>query len=996
MKKKNGFTLVEIIAVVVILLVITLFATPKLRQLINNGNDKAKEIAKQRIISAARDYATSYINNFSDSLVNDGDYNYIGIEDLLNSGLIDNEDIKEFNNLTGVKGTLISNDKIEYTLMYDSILSLIVELNGGSTNQVFQPAYLENTSIQLMTPTKENSDFLRWEVVSGTSTINGNILELTSNTTIYALWKDYPKLTVDLDGGVNNQTYNTQYESGTTIELIEPTKVGSTFTSWVVMSGNSIISGNTLTIGTEDTVVKAVYGTCPAGTYMENNACIPCATGSYSESGSISCIPCQNGTTTTGTGQSSCNATCSNNSNASTWEIATWNNNIVSNICMINSCENGYAVSNNTCISTPFVSYQCANMSEGTAPYLMTYTGNCTMEGTEINWKIKFLTSGELTFSDNVAIDAFLVGGGGGGGYGTNQGSGCQGGGGGGGYTASYGNIPIEKNVNYTITIGAGGASSSGRGGTSSAFGKSVAGGYGATAVKYSGMSYGGNGGAGGSGGGGGGVHNDGWGSGAGGSNGGNGTGGYHGYTGKSSSGGTGQGTSTREFWTLDQNASATLYAGGGGGGGTNSGRKASAGGSGGGGSGSTSGNGSAGTANTGGGGGGAGGSSGVVGGAGGSGVVVIRATTTTFRSQTLNHGTIYTAYTSNPFDGVSVNGSDYTYTIKSGAPSGATINSANRTISFPSTINAGKYFIVVTATNNTTGATLDATMTIDINLVTNPLYSYSCANGSAGSAPYMLTYTGNCSMSGDDTGWKLKLLTNGTLSANTALNIDAFLVGGGGGGGYGTNQGSGCQGGGGGGGYTATYGNITISNGTSYPITIGEGGASNSGRGGSTSAFGETVEGGYGATAVKYTGASYGGNGGAGGSGGGGGGVHNDGFGSGAGGTNGGNGTGGYHGYTGISSSGGIGQGTSTREFWALDQDTSATLYAGGGGGGGTNSGSSASAGGSGGGGSGSSWGNGSAGAANTGGGGGGAGGSSGVAGGAGGSGVVVIRNKR
>lgn len=94
--KKNGFTLVEIIAVVVILLVIMLFVTPKLKQLINNGNDKERIISEQRIISAAKDYATSYIDDFSTGLVNVGDSNYVSISELLNSGLIDEKDVELF------------------------------------------------------------------------------------------------------------------------------------------------------------------------------------------------------------------------------------------------------------------------------------------------------------------------------------------------------------------------------------------------------------------------------------------------------------------------------------------------------------------------------------------------------------------------------------------------------------------------------------------------------------------------------------------------------------------------------------------------------------------------------------------------------------------------------------------------------------------------------------------------------------------------------------
>lgn len=201
----------------------------------------------------------------------------------------------------------------------------------------------------------------------------------------------------------------------------------------------------------------------------------------------------------------------------------------------------------------------------------------------EGNWKIRFLTSGTLTFTNlngaEGGIDVFLVGGGG-------NGETIRGArGGGGGYTKTVKGISIAIATPYTITIGA-------SSGTSSAFGASANGASNAD---------------GGSGGGGGGS--SGGTSGDGGSNGGNGT------AGNVSQGGTGQGTTTREFGE----STGKLYSGGGGGSAANAGAAGD----------STAGAGAAyggaaknGAANTGGGGGAA--YSGTAG-RGGSGIVIIR-----------------------------------------------------------------------------------------------------------------------------------------------------------------------------------------------------------------------------------------------------------------------------------------------------------------------------------------------------------------------------------
>ena len=155
-----------------------------------------------------------------------------------------------------------------------------------------------------------------------------------------------------------------------------------------------------------------------------------------------------------------------------------------------------------------------------------TYTGNYTfIDDGDDNWRIKFLTSGTFTITnDDFDIDAFLVGGGGGGGW---RGAGA------GGYT-TLAQVTAVKDTGYSIVIGAGGGYQA-SGGQTSAFSNTANGGQGGQSD--------GSGGDGGSGG-------AGW-NGDGGSNGGNGTGQGYGY---------GQGTTTREF----HEATGDLYSPGG------------------------------------------------------------------------------------------------------------------------------------------------------------------------------------------------------------------------------------------------------------------------------------------------------------------------------------------------------------------------------------------------------------------------------------------------
>lgn len=231
-----------------------------------------------------------------------------------------------------------------------------------------------------------------------------------------------------------------------------------------------------------------------------------------------------------------------------------------------------------------------------------TYTGSYKItddSGNEIsvtqgNWRIRFLTSGTLTFSAlngaDKGIDVFCVGGGAGGQRNADSGYGAIRTGGGGGYTTTTKKVSVTENTPYSVVVGAGGAFAympsggyGNNGGKTSAFGCTANGGY----APYSGIGVlpGGNGGSGG-----------GTEGGAGGSNGGDGSGAKstdaYGNAIPSNCRGYGQHTTTRAFGE----SSGELFSSGGAGG-SNS---------------------ASGAANSGTGGGGGGGN-------GGSGIVIIR-----------------------------------------------------------------------------------------------------------------------------------------------------------------------------------------------------------------------------------------------------------------------------------------------------------------------------------------------------------------------------------
>lgn len=182
------------------------------------------------------------------------------------------------------------------------------------------------------------------------------------------------------------------------------------------------------------------------------------------------------------------------------------------------------------------------------------YTGNHTLlkdNAEQGLWRIKFLSSGVLTWlNEDTQIDVFLVGGGAPGSYMASYSTGGQYMGGAGGYTKTVKNQNIEKSQRINVKIGAGGVQPGNTnnavvsGGTSSFDQLSESG-----ATLYNGGSGGGAGS---------------WDyrtAGFGGSDGSNGGNGYK--NGTTVRGGSGQGTTTREFGE----PGGDLYSGGGGGG---------------------------------------------------------------------------------------------------------------------------------------------------------------------------------------------------------------------------------------------------------------------------------------------------------------------------------------------------------------------------------------------------------------------------------------------
>ncbi len=250
MKKKNGFTLVELIAVIVILSIVLTLSVPSLIGALKNNKEQALEKINELIILAAKDYVVDYGLEIPRKIT----------QNELCKNYLDCPIINPVTKEEMVFSVIVDANK-NYTIDKNELVELKVVLNGGKLSKDISGGYASNSEVLLENPKRDNYGFAGWEVISGDAVIEGSILKLgTKNSTIIANWTGTPvKLSVDLDGGVSDVTFKREYYTRDMLDLGTPTKDNYLFLGWKLVSGEAVLSGNKLTFGLEDVSIKAVW-----------------------------------------------------------------------------------------------------------------------------------------------------------------------------------------------------------------------------------------------------------------------------------------------------------------------------------------------------------------------------------------------------------------------------------------------------------------------------------------------------------------------------------------------------------------------------------------------------------------------------------------------------------------------------------------------------------------------------------------------------------------
>lgn len=189
---KKGFTLVELIATIAIILLLGLIVTPKVMNIINENRIKGYKEIERRLEEAAAKYLAE---NYADSSLSsvrieknqliEGKY-IDEIYDLKDKSVCDAYVmVSNLNNVASFKPILNCSNYIS-----SAVIKLDINLNQGTSSQEFASEYNTGEVITLETPTKLGYNFVGWEVTSGDSTLNENVLTIgNTDTKISALWE---------------------------------------------------------------------------------------------------------------------------------------------------------------------------------------------------------------------------------------------------------------------------------------------------------------------------------------------------------------------------------------------------------------------------------------------------------------------------------------------------------------------------------------------------------------------------------------------------------------------------------------------------------------------------------------------------------------------------------------------------------------------------------------------------------------------------------------
>ena len=202
MNKNNGFTLVELLAVVIILALTFVFVAPKMASLIKEGNNTEVRLIEQKALVSAKNYVNNYDTNFLNNFIEVGHTKTVYKQDLIDNGLMTIDEISQIEDFRGVQVKLLEDDKLEYTI---SRLSSTKDYTNEEIIQLIDVLENKNNDLQsrvdsLSTQVSNSNIFLNsypvGSIYVSTSSTNpgstyGGTWELVSKKVIDTGWQNF-------------------------------------------------------------------------------------------------------------------------------------------------------------------------------------------------------------------------------------------------------------------------------------------------------------------------------------------------------------------------------------------------------------------------------------------------------------------------------------------------------------------------------------------------------------------------------------------------------------------------------------------------------------------------------------------------------------------------------------------------------------------------------------------------------------------------------------
>lgn len=159
--KNKGFTLVELLAAVAILMLLITIITPKVIKQLSS----AENITQQEQIDSLINIAKIYTNQNTEKLPEKNNISVISIQELIESGLINKTQILDPKTNEELTGCIIIKDENKYKYEYNNKcdqVTVTFDPNGGTIDQTTKNVVYHDTYGTLPTPTREGYTFMGW------------------------------------------------------------------------------------------------------------------------------------------------------------------------------------------------------------------------------------------------------------------------------------------------------------------------------------------------------------------------------------------------------------------------------------------------------------------------------------------------------------------------------------------------------------------------------------------------------------------------------------------------------------------------------------------------------------------------------------------------------------------------------------------------------------------------------------------------------------------